>query len=516
MHRSFRLAFAVAATFLGGACTPAASHADAASGDLVPADAADTAATDGSIVCRRDLDCSDNVFCNGTEQCMPGAPGANANGCVAATSPSPCLAMQTCNEAMRRCDSPCDTGGDADHDGHSAMNCGGDDCDDADANRFPGNREVCAFDSASMTRIAPTRDEDCNADTYADPASRDGDHDGDGFVDHACCNTDASGGMHCGDDCADIGSVAGMPASFGTTVAANNVHPSQTEVCNGVDDNCNGMIDEGLPLHDYYPDCDGDGAGAMTTGGAMTPALGSSCSAAQFARCMGHDAVPNNTDCDDAAANRHPGLTEVCNGVDDDCNDVVDDLGGATCRGGSPPATQPCHSCGSAGTQSCVSTTCTWSPQCSGTPTSFGPYPGGGPSLYHDCPGGYSCNGGHWCFAITTATPRCNIMGGPYVTVPRASAYREHATLYVIGSATVTIEPILDDASPPTYVAAGLSPSYSVSGLRTIDTPSFDVTECAPLEINVVLQSVEANGSIELVEGSIDRSDPAALADPSP
>jgi hypothetical protein len=37
----------------------------------------------------------------------------------------------------------CDVNGDADGDGHRAMNCGGDDCDDADANRFPGRTEVC-------------------------------------------------------------------------------------------------------------------------------------------------------------------------------------------------------------------------------------------------------------------------------------------------------------------------------------------------------------------------------------
>ncbi|MFN9905680.1 MAG: putative metal-binding motif-containing protein, partial [bacterium] len=29
-------------------------------------------------------------------------------------------------------------------------------------------------------------------------------------------------------------------------------------------------------------------------------------------------------DCDDANANRNPGLTEVCNGVDDDCVGGVD------------------------------------------------------------------------------------------------------------------------------------------------------------------------------------------------
>src|SRR5690348_5247253 len=42
---------------------------------------------------------------------------------------------------------------DEDGDGHDAVTCGGDDCDDADRNRYPGATEVC--DPAS-------RDEDCN------------------------------------------------------------------------------------------------------------------------------------------------------------------------------------------------------------------------------------------------------------------------------------------------------------------------------------------------------------------
>ena len=39
------------------------------------------------------------------------------------------------------------------------------------------------------------------------------------------------------------------------------VHPGATEVCNGIDDNCDGQVDEGLVFTTYYPDADGDGYG---------------------------------------------------------------------------------------------------------------------------------------------------------------------------------------------------------------------------------------------------------------
>ncbi|MCZ7685199.1 MAG: putative metal-binding motif-containing protein [Sandaracinaceae bacterium] len=114
----------------------------------------------------------------------------------------------------------CGASSDADGDGHDSVACGGNDCDDADANRFPGNIEVCN-----------TVDEDCDATTLGGP--RDADADGDGFVDERCCNPDADGGLVCGDDCDD---------------ARPGVHPSAIESCNGVDDDCADGIDEGVQL----------------------------------------------------------------------------------------------------------------------------------------------------------------------------------------------------------------------------------------------------------------------------
>lgn len=123
--------------------------------------------------CGKNSDCDDGIFCNGVEVCRPGDSSASVNGCVATASP--CLNGETCSEVDNRCVAP---GGDAcrlgdlDGDGHVSVNCGGDDCDDADRNRFPGNHEVC--DSRG-------HDEDCDPRTSGST-----DRDGDGYISSAC------------------------------------------------------------------------------------------------------------------------------------------------------------------------------------------------------------------------------------------------------------------------------------------------------------------------------------------
>lgn len=89
-----------------------------------------------------------------------------------------------------------------------------------------------------------------------------------------------------------------------------SIHPGAAEVCNGVDDNCDGQADEGVQLT-FYADNDNDGFGnAAVTTNACTPPPGY---------------VPDPSDCDDANAATNPDAAEVCNGIDDNCNGTVDE-----------------------------------------------------------------------------------------------------------------------------------------------------------------------------------------------
>ncbi len=124
--------------------------------------------------CLTSADCDDGRFCNGAELCDPEAGFADFQGCVEAEE-RPCSADQVCNEIDDTCETTCPVALDGDGDGHDTAACGGDDCDDDDPDRFPGNTEVC--DESG-------HDEDCDAETFG---SRD--EDGDGYVSQACFNT---------------------------------------------------------------------------------------------------------------------------------------------------------------------------------------------------------------------------------------------------------------------------------------------------------------------------------------
>ncbi len=162
-----------------------------------------------------------------------------------------------------------------------------DDCDDGDATVFPGNPETC-----------DGKDNDCNGDIdegtletfYADA-------DGDGFgsildTQEACAPSD--GWVADPSDCDDTDA---------------GIHPQATETCNGIDDNCDGAVDEGLGA-DFFADADGDGHGAGE------PYL--ACEAPP-----GY--VASSDDCDDGDPDIYPGNTETCDGKDNDCNGDVDE-----------------------------------------------------------------------------------------------------------------------------------------------------------------------------------------------
>ncbi len=142
------------------------------------------------------------------------------------------------------------------------------------------------------------------------------------------------------------------------------IHPGADEICNGVDDDCDGAIDGVDPslteVLQLFLDDDGDGYGdggswfiapacpGPQVGGAFT-SVGGDCNDSDFRLNPGATEIPydnidqdcsgadlldvdgdgfeggsGGADCDDANSQVSPGADETCNGVDDDCDTVVD------------------------------------------------------------------------------------------------------------------------------------------------------------------------------------------------
>lgn len=84
------------------------------------------------------------------------------------------------------------------------------------------------------------------------------------------------------------------------------------ETCNGLDDDCDGDIDEDS-LQDFYLDQDGDGYGS-----------GDACTGCGPDECGGGTWVTMDGDCDETCDTCFTGATEVCDGLDNDCDMDVD------------------------------------------------------------------------------------------------------------------------------------------------------------------------------------------------
>ncbi len=174
---------------------------------------------------------------------------------------------------------------DADADGFSVAEG---DCDDGNGDVHPGAAEQCDGNDQDCDGAI---DEDVVSTWYADG-------DGDGFGDDAVVYTTCEpppGAVAVGGDCDD---------------QDDDTFPSADEPCDGVDNDCDGDVDEGVSLT-WYADADGDGYGdpSVTTVGCDVPA----------------GAVTNALDCDDRDDTAHPDAEEVCDEVDNDCDGTVDD-----------------------------------------------------------------------------------------------------------------------------------------------------------------------------------------------
>lgn len=232
-------------------------------------------------------------------------------------------AVEVCDDADNDCNRLVDDGvllvwyGDADGDGYGSDSfaveacsapanhvANAEDCDDLDADVSPAAPEVCN-----------TLDDDC-----------------DGLVDDADDDVNLATGLvsYLDADLDGFGAGAGVAAcevAVGRSAADTDcndadpaVSPAASEVCNAVDDDCDGLLEDADPSVDrasmttWYADVDGDAHGGSRY---------STLACAQPA-----DYAATADDCDDLDASVSPVATEVCNGVDDDCDGATDDADG--------------------------------------------------------------------------------------------------------------------------------------------------------------------------------------------
>ncbi len=264
-------------------------------------------------------------------------------------------AEETCDGVDDDCDGETDEAGgatwyaDADGDGAGDPAAGtascepvpgavenADDCDDSNADAFPGNPETCDevdnnCDGAVDEGVTTTWYQDVDGDGWGVP--------------------DATQ-----EACALPTGYAAFPEDCDDTSA--DVSPDAAELCNTIDDDCDGTVDEddALDASTWYADADGDGYGDPDS--AVVSCEPPSGYVSDARDCDDADAArnPDTTwyidfdgdgygstgftltqceqpagylatadDCDDTDAATSPAGTEVCNDVDDDCDALVDD-----------------------------------------------------------------------------------------------------------------------------------------------------------------------------------------------
>ena len=168
------------------------------------------------------------------------------------------------------------------------------DCNDLDTLVHPNSVEFCDTIDNNCNGVI---DENSSVDAQTWYADNDNDNFGSATNTTQSC-TIPDGYIANSEDCDD---------------ADNDIYPTADELCNGFDDNCDGLVDgdDATDGSTFFADFDGDGFGNPN----MTK---SACS------------VPDNyaeddTDCNDANEDISPNANEYCNGFDDNCDNIIDE-----------------------------------------------------------------------------------------------------------------------------------------------------------------------------------------------
>ncbi|QQR86112.1 MAG: S8 family serine peptidase [Flavobacteriales bacterium] len=198
--------------------------------------------------------------------CINGFGSANCQACIQAN----------CQQAYLACTGLVD----ADGDGSFSLV----DCDDANSAAYPGASEICDGLDNDCDGLV---DENVSVTYYTDA-------DGDGFGEDGTeftgdCDP-PTGAATAGGDCDD---------------ADNTVFPGAPELCDNIDNNCDGAVDNNAGIA-YFTDADQDGFGDDATETfSCTPIPGM---------------ITQGGDCDDANLTIHPGAADPCDAIDQDCS----------------------------------------------------------------------------------------------------------------------------------------------------------------------------------------------------
>jgi hypothetical protein len=198
----------------------------------------------------------------------------------------------------------CSDGVDNDGDGYI-------DCDDPDCDAECGTNND--FDEDGVHNSVD------NCPYISNPDQQDVDGDGVGDACNNCPDEPNPGqqdsnGNGIGDACEGIVDMDedGYPSEDDCNDNDPFIHPGADELCNGIDDDCDGEIDEdAIDAIIWYQDADGDGFGNEHV---------------SIISCeLPYGYVDNFEDCDDENPDIHPFAEEVTDGVDNNCDGQIDE-----------------------------------------------------------------------------------------------------------------------------------------------------------------------------------------------